>query len=118
MRLRGDPVCKADRLSMEGQIQKVSKQRMEIMTKTNDGFEISQKDLEIRGPGEFFGTRQHGLPELKTANIYSDTELVKISGEAADYVLFNKDKIADNDLKIISNQIKKIFSNVGEGDFS
>ncbi|MBR0277842.1 MAG: ATP-dependent DNA helicase RecG [Clostridia bacterium] len=96
----------------------VSKQRMEIMTKTNDGFEISQKDLEIRGPGEFFGTRQHGLPELKTANIYSDTELVKISGEAADYVLFNKDKIADNDLKIISNQIKKIFSNVGEGDFS
>ena len=54
-----------------------SKQRAEIMTSTNDGFIIAEKDLEIRGPGEFFGTRQHGLPQLKIADL---TKHIKILG--------------------------------------
>lgn len=62
---------------------KVSKERMKIMQKTNDGFIISEKDLELRGPGEFFGTRQHGIPELKIANLYSDIEILKKAQEAA-----------------------------------
>ena len=55
----------------------VIKQRMKIMQDTNDGFVISEKDLELRGSGEFFGTRQHGLPEFKIANIYEDMEMIK-----------------------------------------
>lgn len=47
----------------------VCRQRMAIMEETNDGFKISEKDLEIRGPGEFFGTRQHGLPEIGRAHV-------------------------------------------------
>ena len=47
------------------------------MQDTNDGFVISEKDLELRGSGEFFGTRQHGLPEFKIANIYEDMEMIK-----------------------------------------
>lgn len=47
------------------------------MTETNNGFIISEKDLELRGSGEFFGTRQHGLPELKIANLFEDIEMLK-----------------------------------------
>ena len=50
---------------------------MEVITKTNDGFVISEKDLELRGSGEFFGTRQHGLPEFKIANLFQDIEVLK-----------------------------------------
>lgn len=62
---------------------KVAKERMKIMTHSNDGFVISEKDLEIRGPGEFFGTKQHGLPELKIANLYKDMEILKQAQNSA-----------------------------------
>ena len=55
-----------------------TRERMKIMTETNNGFIISEKDLEIRGPGEFFGTRQHGLPELRVANIFKHMKILKI----------------------------------------
>ena len=55
----------------------VIKERMNIMTKTNDGFIISEKDLELRGSGEFFGTKQHGIPEFKIANLFEDIETLK-----------------------------------------
>lgn len=61
----------------------IAKERMKIMTQSNDGFVISEKDLEIRGPGEFFGTRQHGLPELKIANLYKDIDTLKLAQECA-----------------------------------
>ena len=56
---------------------KVTKQRLEIMEKSTDGFVIAETDLKLRGPGEFFGTKQHGLPEMKIANLYTDAKTLK-----------------------------------------
>ncbi len=54
----------------------LARNRLEVMTRCNDGFEISEYDLRFRGPGELFSTRQHGLPDLKIANIIDDYELL------------------------------------------
>lgn len=55
----------------------LSRQRTQIMQETNDGFLIAEKDLDIRGPGEFFGTRQHGVPELKIANLIKHIKILE-----------------------------------------
>lgn len=64
--------------------------RAEIMAKTNNGFEIAEADLEMRGPGEFMGTRQSGLPGFKLANLVRDVELLIQAREAA-FDLISKD---------------------------
>ncbi len=63
------------------------KERMQIMTKSNDGFKISEKDLTLRGPGDFFGTRQHGALHFKIADLANDLSVLKQSGTAAESLL-------------------------------
>ncbi|MDG4655898.1 ATP-dependent DNA helicase RecG [Ectobacillus antri] len=57
----------------------VGKERMRIMTETNDGFVLSEKDLELRGPGDFFGSKQSGLPEFKVADMVHDYRVLEIA---------------------------------------
>ncbi|MGB2705683.1 MAG: helicase-related protein [Candidatus Omnitrophota bacterium] len=54
-----------------------AKKRFDTMAETQDGFRVAEEDLELRGPGEFFGTRQHGLPELRFGNILRDFEIME-----------------------------------------
>ncbi len=64
-------------LKYDSHCSQVGKERMKTMQETNDGFVIAEKDLELRGTGEFFGTRQHGLPEFKIANLFIDMPMLK-----------------------------------------
>jgi ATP-dependent DNA helicase RecG len=66
------------------------KARLGVMTKTQNGFEIAEHDLQLRGPGEFYGTRQSGLPDFRLANIISDVEIIQQAREAA-FALVNAD---------------------------
>ena len=66
---------------------KIAKQRLKALVDSEDGFVISEMDLKLRGPGEFFGTRQHGLPELRIANLYQDMPLLMEAQKACSRLL-------------------------------
>jgi ATP-dependent DNA helicase RecG len=71
-----------------------SQERLQAMTRTNDGFEIAEMDLKLRGPGEFFGTRQHGLPQLKLADITTELDMLALAKEDALAILAADPKLA------------------------
>jgi ATP-dependent DNA helicase RecG len=68
----------------------VGKERLTIMTETNDGFELSEKDLELRGPGDFFGKQQSGVPEFKMADMVHDYRALEVARNDAT-LLVNSD---------------------------
>ncbi|MCQ2452925.1 MAG: ATP-dependent DNA helicase RecG, partial [Oscillospiraceae bacterium] len=65
----------------------VSAERLKVMTQTNNGFTIAETDLKLRGPGDFLGSRQHGLPEMKIASLADDMDLLYAASEAAELLL-------------------------------
>lgn len=90
-----------------------AKSRFKIMCETTDGFKIAEEDLKQRGPGDFLGSRQHGLPELKLANILTDTKILYAAQKQAENIM-----LADPDLSLpehseMKKQVKKIFGKFG-----
>jgi len=83
--------------------------RLNAMTNTNDGFKIAEYDLLIRGPGEFFGSRQHGLPELRIGNILTDRDLLETARKEAFAYLKQKVKVADRYDRLINSRLKEKF---------
>ena len=86
------------------------RQRMKVMCDTNDGFIISEKDLELRGSGDFFGTEQHGLPEFKIANLFEDIGILKkVQGIALK--IMEDDPLLEKEKNIkLNNLVKEKFS--------
>lgn len=89
---------------------KIATQRMKIMCKSNSGFDLSEVDLSLRGPGDFFGTRQHGLPELKIANLYKDINILKDAQKAAEEILKNDFELKMAENKLLNERIQNFFN--------
>jgi ATP-dependent DNA helicase RecG len=95
----------------------VAKSRLEIMTRSSDGFEIAEHDLKIRGPGELFSTRQHGLPDLKIANIIDDYELLVMARRYAFEMVKKDPMLTEPDHKNIRKSlIDKFGDSLGLAD--
>lgn len=79
------------------------------MCETNNGFIISEKDLELRGSGEFFGTRQHGLPEFKIANLFENIEMLKSVQSIAIKIMKDDPNLEKEKNKKLKEQIENKF---------
>lgn len=89
-----------------------TRKRMEIMVRTNDGFEISEADLKLRGPGDLEGTQQSGLPfDLKIANLAQDGKMLEIARNAAMEILEDDPQLVKIENRVMSTQLRKMKTN-------
>ena len=89
-----------------------TKQRLEVMCATNDGFVIADEDLKMRGPGDFFGERQHGLPQLAIAD-FAETRSLELSQKIAEYILFIYKDLRNEELRLLNAEIDRLFDRGG-----
>lgn len=87
--------------------------RLRIMCETNDGFKIAEYDLQARGPGNFLGRQQHGLPEMRIADLVTDTRLVAQAQEAASEVLAADPFLKETPHAALRNQVEAMMKSVG-----
>lgn len=88
----------------------ITKKRMETMCTSCDGFYIAQQDLKLRGPGDFFGTRQHGLPELKVANLFEDADILALAQNAACELLACDPGLLKKEHKAIKDRVTSLIN--------
>lgn len=91
--------------------------RLEVMCSTNDGFKIADEDLKMRGPGDFFGERQHGLPQMAIAD-FADTKSLELSQKIADYILFTYKDIRCDELRLLRAEIDRLFERGGQNSLN
>ena len=87
-----------------------ARERFDILCKSSDGFLIAQKDLELRGPGDFFGERQHGLPDMHIANLMNDTKILYEAQRVAKEITEKDPKLINPENRRLKNEIERLFS--------
>lgn len=95
----------------------VTKERLEVMCSTNDGFKIADEDLRMRGPGDFFGKRQHGLPQMAIAD-FADTKSLELSQKISDYIMFTYRDIRNEELRALKSEIERLFNRGGHNSLN
>jgi ATP-dependent DNA helicase RecG len=95
----------SDKLSRE------AAKRIEVMVRTNDGFEIAELDLQLRGPGDIEGTQQSGMPfDLKIANLGKDGQIIEYVRSIAEEILKTDPLLEDNQNLLLQSELKRLFS--------
>jgi ATP-dependent DNA helicase RecG len=84
-------------------------QRLQAVERTNDGFELAEKDLQMRGPGEFFGTRQSGLPDLKLVKL-SDTKLLELARQEAQLIFSQDPNLDQSQYQLLAQQLENFWN--------
>jgi ATP-dependent DNA helicase RecG len=92
-----------------------TRQRMKVLCSTNDGFVIAEEDLKLRGPGDFFGSRQHGLPQLKVADLVGDVRVLQEAKSAAERVLFSDPDLQKPEHSAMMERVEKLFEKNQDG---
>jgi ATP-dependent DNA helicase RecG len=95
----------SDKLSREAE------RRIEVMVSTNDGFEIAEMDLQLRGPGDIEGTQQSGIPfDLKIASLGKDGQIIEYVRNIAEDILNRDPLLADSSNNLLKSELKRLFS--------
>lgn len=90
-----------------------AQRRMKVMETTTDGFKIADEDLKLRGPGEFFGSRQHGLPEMKIADMLKDRGTLEETQRAAKEIVARDPELSSPENAALNGEIQRLFDAVG-----
>ncbi|MBQ9851193.1 MAG: ATP-dependent DNA helicase RecG [Clostridia bacterium] len=85
-------------------------ERLNVLTSTTDGFKIADEDLKLRGPGDFFGSRQHGLPEMKIADMMTDGEAIREAHSAAENLLKKNPALSGEEYALLRSAVNRLFS--------
>lgn len=93
---------------------KTASERMAVMKSTSDGFKIAEEDLRLRGPGDFLGERQHGLPELKIADLYADNDVLKLALMAAANLLEHDPKLKSEENANLREAVIAMYKKLNE----
>lgn len=83
--------------------------RLNVIKSTSDGFKIADADLELRGPGDFLGSRQHGLPDMKIADLFADREVLNIAGKEVEWLLKTDPKLKDSKNSALRAEITALY---------
>lgn len=106
----GRGTLKSYAILMSSSNTKQAKERLSIMKNTTDGFEISEQDLKMRGPGDFFGKEQSGFTDMKIANLLTDIKLLKAANDEAKAILYDDPSLSDKKNILLKENVSKMFS--------
>ena len=95
-----------------------AKRRLKVMCSTTDGFKIADEDLKLRGPGDFFGSKQHGLPTLKIASIFDDRSVLKNTSALAREILKTDPQLLTKEFSLLRENVEKLFEKSFQGGYN
>ena len=91
-----------------------TRKRLNVIKNNRDGFKIADEDLKLRGPGDFLGSRQHGLPDMKIADIFADREILHLAGREAEKMLAEDPALSLPEHRLLRKEIAELYKKLNQ----